>query len=507
LLHDAEFLASLAAQLDPAYTYPAETFDQAWRLVCLNQFHDIIPGSSIILVYAESQWQYEQVARMVAEARNAALEAIAAQLGADLLLVNPTSFPRSDPAFLPGEFSGGFALAAQPLLLQPVEGGVLVAAGELPPYSVTPLTRSAILPRPQETPPAPLALENACLLVCFNAAGDITRIWDKTNQREVLPPGALANQFQAFEDRPKAWDAWDIDIYYDDKVYFAEPASSIQLVEAGPLRWTMEIKRKILHSEFTQRISLRHRSARLDFETRIDWRERHILLKTAFPVDILAPAATYEIQWGNVQRPTHRNTSWDWARFETCAQKWADLSEGGYGVSLLNDCKYGHDIQGNVLRLSLLRSPTLPDPEADQGLHHFTYSLLPHAGGWEASTSAEAYALNDPMISYQSPVIRERMSVKNLPSFVQVDSPNIIIETVKQAEDGSGLIVRLYESQRRRGEITLTTAFRLAKVQQANLLEEAQAELSPQGNQVTLFVKPYEIVTLRLVPAIESANI
>ena len=244
----------------------------------------------------------------------------------------------------------------------------------------------------------PTLIENALLRVELNADGDIVRVYDKANRREVLPTGAVANQFQAFEDRPKQWEAWDVDIFYDDRMWLAEPAESIRVAEAGPLRATLEIRRRILHSGYTQRISLAADSPRLDIETTIDWRERHILLKVAFPVDILAPAATYEIQYGNVQRPTHRNTSWDWARFETCAQKWADLSEGGYGVSLLNDCKYGHDIHGNVMRLSLLRSPTYPDPEADQGEHRFTYSLLPHAGGWEAGTVAEAYALNDPLV-------------------------------------------------------------------------------------------------------------
>ena len=198
------------------------------------------------------------------------------------------------------------------------------------------------------------------------------------------------------------WDAWDIDTYYDDRMWLAEPAESIRAVEAGPLRATLEIKRCILNSTYTQRISLAHNSPRLDIETSVDWRERHILLKVAFPVDILSLVATYEIQWGNVQRPTHRNTSWDWARFETCAHKWVDLSEGGYGVSLLNDCKYGHDIQGNVIRLSLLRSPTVPDPEADQGEHHFTYSLYPHEGEWDENTLREAYALNDPLIAHLS---------------------------------------------------------------------------------------------------------
>ena len=174
----------------------------------------------------------------------------------------------------------------------------------------------------------------------------------------------------------------------------------IEVVESGPLRATLEIRRRILHSEYVQRISLAYNQPRLDFDTHVNWSERHILLKVAFPVDILTPVATYEIQWGNVQRPTHRNTSWDWAGFETCAQKWVDLSEGDYGVSVLNDCKYGHDIRDNVMRISLLRSPTMPDPEADQGEHHFVYSLFPHTGNWNETTIAAAYALNDPLIVY-----------------------------------------------------------------------------------------------------------
>ena len=369
-------------------------------------------------------------------------------------------------------------------------------------------------------------LENDLLRVEFSPDGDIIRIFDKANRRDVLPPGAVANQFQAFEDRPKFWDAWDIDIFYDDKLWLAEPAASIELVEQGPLRWTLEIRRQILNSVATQRISLTRGSARLDFDTVIDWRERHVLLKVAFPVDILAPQATYDIQWGNVQRPTHRNTSWDWARFETCAHKWVDLSEGGYGVSLLNDCKYGHDIRDNILRLSLLRAPTVPDPEADQGEHHFTYSLLPHAGGWEAGTAAEAYRLNDPVIGFRCPVIGDRLPVigdrlpvigEPLPmdsetpitdyrspitdhrSLLTSSAPNIIIETVKRAEDGNGLIVRFYESQRRRANVTLTCAFPLEQVELVNLLEETQQTLIPDGDHVTLFVKPYEIVSLRLV--------
>jgi alpha-mannosidase len=243
---------------------------------------------------------------------------------------------------------------------------------------------------------------------------------------------------------------------------------------------------------------LNHNSRQLDIETDIDWREKHVLLKAAFPVAIHANEATYEIQWGNVQRPTHRNTSWDWARFEVCAQKWVDLSEGNYGVSLLNDCKYGHDIKDNVMRITLLRSPTMPDPSADTGRHQFRYSLLPHTGKWDHRTMAAAYGLNDPVIAFEheSPTSQPRQ----IEPVVSVDSRNVIIETIKQAEDGNGIIVRMYESMRQRGEVTLRTGFKLSEARKTNLLEQTGESLNARGNSVTLYMRPFEIVTLRLIP-------
>jgi alpha-mannosidase len=522
LLHDAEFLATLAVRLDAAYQYPADALHKAWETVCLNQFHDIIPGSSVGPVYDESQQQYAEIRRTGSAVRDAALAAIAGQIGGDLVVANPSSFARDDLAFWPGHLAAGQRLRradGRPVAAQPAADGTWLAPGELAPFSVMPLviTREGeadplpTLPlraEPQAEAATPALLENDCLRVELNAAGDITRIYDKTNRREVLTPGALANQFQAFEDRPMNFDAWDVDIFYDDRMWTGDPAASVQVVEAGPLRATLEVRRQILHSSIVQRISLSANSPRLDFDTTVDWHERHIMLKVAFPVDVFSPHATYEIQWGNVQRPTHRNTSWDWARFETCAQKWVDLSEGDYGVSLLNDCKYGHDVRDNVMRISLLRSPTMPDPLADQGEHHFVYSLLPHAGAWGTATIAAAYGLNDPLI------VAERRGSEgkegqagnasptaHLQSLVSVDRPNVVVETIKQAEDGRGIIVRLYESQRQRGPLTLTTGFDLAEAWHTNLLEENQAALASGQRSVDLYVRPYEIVTLRLVPA------
>ena len=503
LLHDAEFVASLASTLDAGYRYPEAELHRAWELVLLNQFHDIIPGSSIGEVYTESLVQYDEVKRLGEEARDAALAVVAQKLSGGVVIVNPTSFVRDDLAFLPATVSSPLRRAdGGPVLTQEVEGGTLLAAGRLGPYSATPLTSGGAADTLEtELSVSETHLENPFVRVELDPEGDIVRVFDKTANREVLAEGAKGNQFLAFEDRPNLWDAWDVDIFYDDKVYHAEAATSIKVVEQGPLRVTLELKRRILHSLYTQRLSLTHNSPRLDVTTDIDWRERHTLLKVAFPVNILSPVATHEIQWGHVQRPTHRNTSWDWARFETCAQKWVDLSEADYGVSLLNDCKYGHDVQGHTMRLSLLRSPTFPDPEADQGEHTFAYSLLPHAGGVGETTIAAAYALNDPLLAVRSGTGGSSGEMKAALSFLQVDKPNAVIETVKRAEDGSGLIVRLYEAQRQRGPVTLHTGFKLAKVERTNLLEAPRERLEHQDDRVTFDLKPFQIVTLKLTPA------
>ena len=217
------------------------------------------------------------------------------------------------------------------------------------------------------------------------------------------------------------------------------------------------------------------------FYTEIDWQERKILLKAAFPVNVLSPTATYEIQWGNVERPTHQNTSWDWARFETAAQKWVDLSEGGYGVSLINDCKYGHDIHGNTIRLTLLRGTTAPDPEADLGKHIFRYSLFPHQGPWDEKTIQQAYTVNNPLLVWEGKMIPDSLESKiryggfsKSFSLIAVDQPDLVIETIKKAQDGKGLIIRLYETRRSRGTFTLQTGFPVEKAYQANILEENQ---------------------------------
>ena len=494
LLHDTEFLAVVAKQIDATYEYPHKTLQHAWELVCLNQFHDILPGSSINAVYKDSLAQYSEVRQLGEQICTKALDALRTHFGGHVLLINPTSFAQRTLTFWAGKLAQGTRFEGH-VFTQELEEGTLIEA-DIEPYAIKPLRIVAGTPTEIPCPvhAEECLLENSFLRVELNSAGDITRIYDKKAKRELLPANALGNQWQAFEDRPLEWDAWDIDIFYHDQCHFAEPATHIRVVERGPLRATLEIKRRILSSNYVQQITLSHDSTQIDFVTEIDWREKHILLKTAFPVDLLSPVATYEIQWGHLDRPTHRNTSWDWARFEVAAQKWASLREDDYTVALLNDCKYGYDIHNNVLRLSLLRAPTFPDPVADQGIHHFAYSLrIEHSAELDGIIRA-GYALNDPVLAVDS---TNESECREAVSYFSIDG-GAIIETIKSAEDGRGVIVRLYQSQRRRGWVTLHSALAIAEVWVTNLIEEDQAKMAIDDG-VRLYLKPFEIVTVRLV--------
>ncbi len=518
LLHDAEFLAVTASALIQGFHYPFPELQKAWELVCLNQFHDILPGSSIHEVYEDSLAQYEEITAIGERIRDDALDRLAKHLDAEIIVVNPTSFTHTGPVFVGLEFQSGVSIVCSDgsaAVLQPVEDGTLIEVEALSPYSLTALHLKKF-PEQKETSEAKDGvivktdlLENAYLRVEFNPDGDICRIFDKEREREVMPPGALGNHFQAFEDRPRTPDAWEIDVAYEDRCWSADPVEHVRVIETGPLRATIRTERKLSESTILQDISLGHASRRIDFKTTIQWEQRHTLLKVAFPVEILSPSATYEIQFGNIERPTHRNTSWDWAKFESCAQKWVDLSEGDYGVSLLNDCKYGHDIRENVLRLTLLRGTTYPDPLADQGEHRFTYSLLPHVGSWGLETMSHAYALNDPVFAWsRSPTgelpqpspSRGKMK-EGAWSLFTVDQPHVIVETIKKAEDGDGIIVRLYESRRSRGLCRLTSGIPLREAQRVNLLEEQLETLDIHENTVQFQVSPYEIIHIRLAPA------
>jgi alpha-mannosidase len=514
-LHNAEFLATVASLFDETYQYPHETFKQAWELVCLHQFHDIIPGSSIGEVYADSRRYYDEIRSLTENVYEHAVRVISGHIGGDAMLINPSGAFCDEAVYTDsitdGTLNDAAGNRAAMQFWERGHGAWSAFAGGVLPYTLTGLRRDAdnapVLDMYERAPhitATPECLDNGRVRVELNAAGDITRIFYHDTGREILPEGAVGNQFQAFEDRPNNWDAWDIDVFFEDRMTLAQPADSIRVTESGDLCYTLEIKRRILNSEYTQTISLQANTAHIDFSTVINWRERHTLLKVAFPVDVLATKATHEVQFGNVERPTTRNMSWDWAKFETCAQKWVLLQEGNFGVALINDGKYGHDVKDNVIRLSLLRSPTSPDPDADQGLHAFGYRLqvdvdLP-------STVQSAYNFNNPPVIVSNPVDDIRLPrsftfVENLSEHVLV-----YIETIKRAQDDHGVIVRLYEYGRTRGHVTLDIGFPVREAYMTSILEENQAALDVIDRARVIFpITPFQVVTLRLIPEKEAA--
>jgi alpha-mannosidase len=491
--------------------------NQGWESILFHQFHDILPGSSIAQVYADARPAYERIFALGARIRDEALQALtsaAAPDGPVLAAFNPAPFPRHDPLEVAVPASAAFPILyderGQSLPVQEIESGgterCFLVGASLPPlgYRTFSLGASA----GQETAQVNLlsitreVLENPFFRLHLDERGHIASLYDKRVGREVIAPGEVGNRLLAFEDRPIDFDAWDINLYYNDKVYPVDDVTSWRVVETGPLRGGVEIIRRYGESTITQRILLYADEPRIDFPTQVDWHEQHTLLKAAFPVTVNSPRATFDIQWGNLERPTHWNTSWDWARFETWAHKWADLSEGDYGVSLLNDCKYGYDIKDHTLRLTLLRGAVWPDPAADQGTHEFSYALLPHPGDWRAGETVQhAYLFNMPVTARLVPTQQLSPGAQALPpgvSFVAADRPGLVIETIKPAEDGNGIIIRLYEAYNTRGPATLTFAREIASAEETNLLEERTGPADFGGRELRLHVRPYGISTFRV---------
>ena len=297
-----------------------------------------------------------------------------------------------------------------------------------------------------------------------------------------------------YEDKPMAYSNWDIDMYYTEKYWDVDNLVSMEWTELGNVRATLKIERNISKSKIVQNIHFYSNIRRIDFETYVDWKDREHLLKVHFPVLVHTDEATFDIQFGNITRKTHTNTSWDQARFETCGQKWVDLSEGHYGVSLLNDCKYGYSINNSNIALTLIKSGTHPYKETDQEEHFFTYSLYPHNERWDrANTVNEAYKLNQKMYFVNK---TEKTKEK---SFIQVDNKNVIIETIKKAENNDGIIIRLYECENSltKAKITLEDLKNII-VEECNLIEEFEKNIKSDNNSFEFTIKPYEIKTFRI---------
>ncbi len=475
-LHEAEALSAMAG-LSPDLT-------QAWQLLCLNQFHDILTGTSVPQVFTDARADFD---RIFAYAETAAAAAADKLRGAEPVILNtsPVSGPRI--ATVGSEWAKGG---------QPTTDGVLLHFENLDPYSATLVGQATTPPSPSQASATEsgFALENSLLLVEIAKNGQLTRVFDKEANRDVLAPGQNGNQLQAFEDRPIAWDAWDIDPDFEDRMEVIDAATSCEILENGPIRSAVRITSHWRSSTITQTFRLSAHCKRLDIVTDIDWHETHILLKAAFPTSVHAPNAVFDIQWGRIARATTRESAFDAARFEVPAQKWAQIAQDDYAVALLNDCKYGYDVLGNTLRISLIKSATSPDPTADQGTHVFTYSLLPINGLDNAALNAAAYDLNAPL-RVVTPAEKEAAKPG---CFISCDAPQVILETLKPAADGDGFVVRLFETKGQPAQGTLTFSKQIKSTEICDLHETPLCRLTPTANQLDFEARGFEIITLKL---------
>jgi alpha-mannosidase len=485
ILHDAEFLSALAHALGRG-SYPAAGIERLWKMTLTNQFHDILPGSSIILVYWDSARDYAEILSKTAELRDKAIVDLFGGNGENILAINTLGCERAELVELPLEIESAQQSANGKSL-------AVISAPALG-YSISSLKSLASRTSQVQLSEADdrVVMENEFVVVEFLREGKMIRLYDKRAKRETLSD--RGNKFVIYDDNPNDWDAWDVDVFHLEKPLAVLSAHVCHAIESGPLRASVEFEYRISdQSTLKQIVSLDCISPRVDFTTEVNWHEAHKFLKVEFPVNVRAEYATYEIQFGHVQRPTHFNTSWDLARFEVCAHKWADLSEPGFGVALLNDSKYGHAVHRNVMRLSLLRAPKLPDFDADMGGHHFRYALIPHAGSFrEAGVIEAAYRFNDPL------VVRGTDRAPETKSFFSVDRAGVIVDTIKKAEDSDALIVRLYEAHGGRGPIRFTSALPVESIQRCNLLEEDDHPLEWAGGAATIDIRPFEIVTLKI---------
>lgn len=566
-----EFYSVLAKKLLKR-PYPRKELDELWEILLRNQFHDILPGSSILEVYEDSKKEYEHLLSLAGQMTDEILKAVAWHVDArenDIVIFNPNNAKEAVPVLIPyscmagdpaplspsdgcGESplpkaaakdsgslalsdrrreyslpkaaakdSGTFALSdgRREYPLQKTAEGYLAILDEMPVrgYGTYQLVKKEA---PQDERNRSLQeadtrsqeiegsnkdrmirslqeVDTPYFHIVLNEAGQFTSIYDKAADREIIPEGKTANQIVTYEDRPHNFDAWDINNYYTEKSWEVNEVSKAEILEDGPVRACIRIERAYLDSKIAQYLYFYKDLYRIDIRNEIDWKEEQILVRDYFPVDIHTEEAVFEIQYGNVKRATHSNTMWDFAKFEVCSHKWLDVSETGYGVSILNDCKYGCSVKDGVIGLTMLKSALYPNPEADKEHHTFWYSICPHEDDFRAGHTVEkAYLFNNPLTA----VVKQNAggSLPQNYSYVTADAQNAVIETVKQAERSEDTVIRLYECHNRRGKVALTVQEDFTEAWETDLLENTEVKLKTEGNTVYTEIRPYEIKTIVL---------
>ena len=553
-LMNAEHAVVLAA-LTAGTVIPRQRLYDDWDVVLRNQFHDIIPGSSIKDVYIESQAELEAVTADAEKMTADALDAVFKNTSH-----NSDDSDRNDgKADAPGFGTGsgltdkntgetealyavnfnGFdadALVEQEadeqleevirkrrlFFQKAADGKILIPVSQVPSKGFCEVQTEAVQndwggaeenlsghmgkvsAEDRDAGSVRISvkgIETPDLRIVIAENGHLTSIFDRTAERELLPEAEEANVLMTYEDRPHNFDNWDINNYYKAKAWPVDEVLGISVEENGPLRYAVRIEYRYLSSRIVQHIYAYPRGTRFDIRTEIDWKEKQILLKNWFPADIHANEASYEIQFGNVTRPTHYNTSWDEARFEVCSHKWVDLSEDGYGLSVLNDCKYGSDIHNGRIGLTLLKSGIFPNPDADKEYHVFTYAFCLHREGWrEAGTEKQAVLFNNPpkLVIHQAGAERFSLIRPEKTDGTHTPEEGIVLETVKPSLDGDAVILRAYEYQNRRTPVHFEFGLPVSSVQETDLLETAAGEVQLTEGGFDVQFRPYEIRTFRV---------
>lgn len=488
-LREAEYILSCGNVGE----YPREELDRIWKVLLLNQFHDILPGSSIHKVYEVTEMEYAEALAACQKLEDAAADRMFDADERSLVIINTLNTTFTQPVVLPEGWNSQLADSyGNAVYVQSEADGVIVAAVELPPQGIMTLTQDGSLHKAE--PGAGLVLENELIRYELAENGEIVRAFDKEAGREVLAEGSHGNVLTLYEDRPHNWDAWDIDITYENQVIDTARGVASEWISNGPVRKGICFKLAIGQSEITQKVFLAANSKRLDFVTQVDWQECHRMLRTAFSTSIRADQASFDIQYGYTQRNTHRNVSWDMARFEVAAHKYVDLSEKLYGVALLNDCKYGHKVLDNVIDLNLLRAPTYPDADADLGPHTFTYSLLPHCGDLlNSDVIGEAGQLNQPPAVFAG----YRQADVKVP--VRVTGEGVGLEVLKKAEKEECLVIRLVEKLGCRTAAQIELANPCERLMETNLMEWTDEKDLGSGS-IGIPMRAFDIRTFKIVP-------
>jgi alpha-mannosidase len=531
-LLDAEKFASLAHLY--ARPYPQVDFTATWKGLLFDQFHDIMPGSGIAVNYLDAKRDLEVVERSGDDiVRNSIAEISAridtTQAGTPVVVYNSLSWPRTEvievQVQLPATAenveivdAAGKVLRSQVLDNNRETHRVrLLVRASVPAMGYTTFfVRSAVKPAQSSTglKASSESMENEFIRLKVDPqTGCITSLYDKVSKQETLAPAesdtggpknlACGNLLQAFVDKPKQYDAWNIDADFEKQYWSLDKADEVKLAESGPLRAVIRVKHHFQNSTFVQDITMVPGVPRVDVNMQAEWNEKHILLKVAFPVSVHSKTATFEIPFGSIERPTTRATLEEQAQFEVPAQHWADLSDEQHGLSVLNDSKYGYDAKGNVLRLSLLRSPSWPDPHADEGHHEFTYSLYPHRGTWRtAETVRRGYELNYKLRSTQ--VQSHSGSLPPIHSFIELNSDNVVLTAMKWAEDGNSVILRFYEWAGKESDVRVTLPIGAQSASETNLIEQSMGNLPVADGSVIVHTKPYEIKTVSVKFATDS---